>query len=451
MLLLVAVVAAVGGARRARQPRRRIRSATSRSTTSRRSISPGTRIFVRYALDLAEIPTFQEGAEVRRPGYAATLARKLELRGRRQARPARRRVASDVRASGRRWAEDDCASTPSSGRRRPGTRLDVRRHAPTRAGSAGARSSSPRATEPRSSTSSVPATSRSDELRAYPRACCARRSTSARPRCAIARGRAEASAPTIGAHARARARERRLRVADPARRPLARRDPPLAADRGVLGLGARADARPREGARRRLPRRHEGKAAARVPARCHGDGHAHGRRLRARARDAAALAVHRPRAALPVADAGLGLLVVAVGAVGAATAAAHGRLGRPPPRDDDHASDTPRRPPPSPPTITTTHGHDHHHGTTRADDALTSRGILGVGVAAGLLPCPSALVVLLSAIAIHRIGFGFALIAAFSLGLAATITGIGLVAVLRAACLRPRLVRRSASSARCRR
>ncbi len=37
---------------------------------------------------------------------------------------------------------------------------------------------------------------------------------------------------------------------------------------------------------------------------------------------------------------------------------------------------------------------------------------------------------LLSAIALHRIGFGFALITAFSLGLAATITGIGLVAVL---------------------
>jgi ABC-type nickel/cobalt efflux system permease component RcnA len=51
-------------------------------------------------------------------------------------------------------------------------------------------------------------------------------------------------------------------------------------------------------------------------------------------------------------------------------------------------------------------------------------------VAAGLLPCPSALVVLLSAIALHRIGFGLALIVAFSLGLAATITGIGLVAVL---------------------
>jgi nickel/cobalt transporter (NicO) family protein len=53
-----------------------------------------------------------------------------------------------------------------------------------------------------------------------------------------------------------------------------------------------------------------------------------------------------------------------------------------------------------------------------------------VGVAAGLLPCPSALVVLLSAIALHRIGLGLALIVAFSVGLAATITGIGLVAVL---------------------
>ena len=68
-------------------------------------------------------------------------------------------------------------------------------------------------------------------------------------------------------------------------------------------------------------------------------------------------------------------------------------------------------------TATTTTHHDR-------------RGLLGVGVAAGLLPCPSALVVLLSAIALHRIGFGLALIVAFSLGLAATITSIGLVAVL---------------------
>ena len=78
------------------------------------------------------------------------------------------------------------------------------------------------------------------------------------------------------------------------------------------------------------------------------------------------------------------------------------------------------------------HGHDHGHGQHHHHDhgQLTSKGILGVGIAAGLLPCPSALVVLLSAIALHRVGLGLALIVAFSVGLAATITAIGLVAVL---------------------
>ena len=72
------------------------------------------------------------------------------------------------------------------------------------------------------------------------------------------------------------------------------------------------------------------------------------------------------------------------------------------------------------------HGHEHHHHDHGDPGA---RGLLGVGVAAGLLPCPSALVVLLSAIALHRVGLGLALIFAFSIGLAATITSIGLVAV----------------------
>jgi nickel/cobalt transporter (NicO) family protein len=73
------------------------------------------------------------------------------------------------------------------------------------------------------------------------------------------------------------------------------------------------------------------------------------------------------------------------------------------------------------------HEHSHPHGH---DHEQAERGILGIGVAAGLLPCPSALVVLLSAIALHRVGFGLALILAFSVGLAATITTIGLLAVL---------------------
>jgi ABC-type nickel/cobalt efflux system permease component RcnA len=72
------------------------------------------------------------------------------------------------------------------------------------------------------------------------------------------------------------------------------------------------------------------------------------------------------------------------------------------------------------------HHHDHHH---HAHD-LSRRSLLAVGVSGGLLPCPSALVVLLAAISLHRVGFGLLLIVAFSAGLALTITGIGLVAVL---------------------
>ncbi|MGA8485843.1 MAG: sulfite exporter TauE/SafE family protein, partial [Gaiella sp.] len=75
-------------------------------------------------------------------------------------------------------------------------------------------------------------------------------------------------------------------------------------------------------------------------------------------------------------------------------------------------------------------GHHHHHHHDHHGDDIDVRGILGIGAAAGLLPCPSALVVLLSAIALHRLAFGLALIVAFSVGLAATITAIGLVAVL---------------------
>jgi nickel/cobalt transporter (NicO) family protein len=68
--------------------------------------------------------------------------------------------------------------------------------------------------------------------------------------------------------------------------------------------------------------------------------------------------------------------------------------------------------------------HHHHH------EAPSLRSLLAVGVSGGLLPCPSALVVLLAAISLHRIAFGLLLILAFSAGLALTITGIGLVAVL---------------------
>jgi nickel/cobalt transporter (NicO) family protein len=73
------------------------------------------------------------------------------------------------------------------------------------------------------------------------------------------------------------------------------------------------------------------------------------------------------------------------------------------------------------------HQHVHHH---HEHDAPSMRSLLAVGVSGGLLPCPSALVVLLGAISLHRVGFGLLLIVAFSLGLALSITGVGLVAVL---------------------
>jgi nickel/cobalt transporter (NicO) family protein len=78
------------------------------------------------------------------------------------------------------------------------------------------------------------------------------------------------------------------------------------------------------------------------------------------------------------------------------------------------------------------HGHDHHHDHHRHDAATgpSRRSLLAVGISGGLLPCPSALVVLLAAISLHRVAFGLLLILAFSAGLALTITGIGLVAVL---------------------
>ena len=52
-----------------------------------------------------------------------------------------------------------------------------------------------------------------------------------------------------------------------------------------------------------------------------------------------------------------------------------------------------------------------------------------MGAAAGLIPCPSALVVLLGAIAQHEVALGLLLIVAFSLGLAVTLTGLGVVVV----------------------
>ena len=71
-------------------------------------------------------------------------------------------------------------------------------------------------------------------------------------------------------------------------------------------------------------------------------------------------------------------------------------------------------------------GREHSHLPPGTDGTpVTWRSLLALGVSGGLLPCPSALVVLLAAIALGRVGYGLALVVAFSVGLAATLTAIG--------------------------
>ena len=86
------------------------------------------------------------------------------------------------------------------------------------------------------------------------------------------------------------------------------------------------------------------------------------------------------------------------------------------------------------------HDHAHHHELVHSHDggkphshALPERfswkGLLALGASAGLIPCPSALVVLLGAIAQGQIALGMLLIVAFSAGLAMTLTALGLAVV----------------------
>jgi ABC-type nickel/cobalt efflux system permease component RcnA len=76
------------------------------------------------------------------------------------------------------------------------------------------------------------------------------------------------------------------------------------------------------------------------------------------------------------------------------------------------------------------HGHAHDHGerghSHDPPDTLSWRSLLALGVSGGMIPCPSALVLLLGAIALDRTAFGVVLVCAFSLGLAGVVSGIGL-------------------------
>jgi ABC-type nickel/cobalt efflux system permease component RcnA len=73
--------------------------------------------------------------------------------------------------------------------------------------------------------------------------------------------------------------------------------------------------------------------------------------------------------------------------------------------------------------------HGHHH--LGGDDAqpLGMKAVAGMGFAGGLVPSPSAVVVLLGASALHRVWLGIVLVVAYGLGMALTLSGAGLVLV----------------------
>lgn len=78
-----------------------------------------------------------------------------------------------------------------------------------------------------------------------------------------------------------------------------------------------------------------------------------------------------------------------------------------------------------------THGHHHHHTDHHMlnGEAIRIKGLFAMGIAGGIVPCPSALVVLLLSLSFQRVAEGLGLIVFFSLGLAAVLILIGVLTV----------------------
>ena len=357
------------------------------------AVVSGERLYVRYALDLAEIPTVQEGARVRARGFAAEFGRRLEVRvdgARVPLRPLASEIHTRPGAGGLRTLRFDAVYDAGPA----GRRLALRDR--SFEGRLGWREVVVRAERGASITrSDVPSRSVSDALRSYS----TRDPLDVRDAVAVvvpgdAAGVPPALAATPGSSGRAEA---------------------LVA--GDLSAGVVAASL--------LLALFWGAAHALSPG--HGKAIVAGYLVGARgtARHALLLgaivtATHTigvfalglvtlalssvllPEQLYPWLNLVAALLVVGVGVGVVRSRLAHARA---------HAR-----------------GHHHHHHHDH-DHGLSGRSLLGVGISGGIVPCPTALVVLLGAISLHRVGFGLVLIVAFSIGLAASIAGIGLIAV----------------------
>jgi ABC-type nickel/cobalt efflux system permease component RcnA len=76
-----------------------------------------------------------------------------------------------------------------------------------------------------------------------------------------------------------------------------------------------------------------------------------------------------------------------------------------------------------------TQDHPHTHPSPDIARSVTPRSLLALAVAGGILPSPTAFVVLLGAVRAHRIAYGLGLILAFSVGLAAALVLVGVFAL----------------------
>jgi nickel/cobalt exporter len=76
------------------------------------------------------------------------------------------------------------------------------------------------------------------------------------------------------------------------------------------------------------------------------------------------------------------------------------------------------------------HSHDHDHTHPHTHDRPSRLSLAGIGLAGGLVPSPSALVVLLGAIGLGRAGFGVLLVLGYGLGMAGALIGAGLLLVV---------------------
>ena len=353
----------------------------------------GNRIYVHYAVDLAEIPTFQEGARFAKPGIASRLARGLDLAVDGKRRPLRVVDSRTVRRPGAGGLEtlrfDAVYDAGASGRSVAFRDTNFARRLGWKEVVVGASGGA------RITSSTAPSRSISNELRTYPRDLLREPADSVSARANVRPGAAAGVPPTLGTE------------------PAAKRH-----SGGFESLIAGEDVGPGIVLLSLALALFWGAAHALTPG--------HGKAIvaaylvgsRGKARHAFALggivtvthtigvfalgivtlalsALVVPEDLYPWLNVVSALLVVGVGLTVFRQRLVHRR-----------------------------HHHHHHH-----EHDHTPRGLIAVGISGGLLPCPSALVVLLAAISLHRVGFGLLLIVAFSIGLASVITGIGLLAV----------------------